>query len=127
MKRFISAALCAALGFATAGMATAAGVNMQWSAPTTRADGSALSASEIGGYEIDLNGTAIAAPKATDTSYGYAIAAGSCVQSSDTFTIRVKDAAGTWSAFSSPVTLGAQACTPKAAPAAPTLKLTVSQ
>jgi hypothetical protein len=122
MLKFIYFAIV--LSLAIVGEATAANISLSCTAPTTRTDGSPLAANEIGGYEFTFNGASFATPNLC--AYLYNIEAGSCVKTTDAFAVRVKDTAGVWSAYSAPVSVGANACTPKSPPVAPALKITVA-
>lgn len=124
-KKIILSVLLAVVGFVTAVSATAASLNLSWSTPVTRTDGSALTQNELSGYELTLNGVVVGNPSASVSSFAYAITPGSCIKSTDVFAIRVKDTSGQWSVFSAPASVAVDTCTPKPAPTAPTLKVVV--
>lgn len=91
-----------------------------WQAPTTRSNGSALSASEIGGYELYLtNESAVITIPASATSYDYVVPVGYTTKSTDSAQMMTVDTAGARSQPSASVALPVGVTTPKPLPSAP--------
>lgn len=130
-KKSIFAALCAALGFAGVAMAIqpptitqpAPGIlQFSWTIPTTRADGSALSVGEIGGYELYLTNeqSVISIKGGSVTSYTYTVPVGYTTKSTDAGQIMAVDTLGNRSAASAPAAMPVGVTTPKPLLGAPT-------
>ena len=130
MKNVIFVALFMALGFVGAAQAIQPPTITQpkpgilrvtWSAPTTRADGSALPAAEIAGYELYLtNEAAVTILPASATSYDYTVPVGYTTKSTDSAAMIAVDTGGLKSAPSPSVALPVGVTTPKPLPGAPT-------
>lgn len=98
-------------------------VPLSWSAPVTRADGTALPASQLGAYVMYLNGKAVSYPGATATMLCYAIANGQCINTTDVFTITSSDTNGLISSPSAGASVSKQVCGKPANPVAPVLSI----
>lgn len=100
-----------------------AGLNLTCTAPTTHVDGTPLLAADIDNFTFYKNAVLIQKVGPT-CSYSLPIAAGSCVQPADVFTVTAT-AQGLESAKSAPQSVVSAVCTPFPAPSAPTgLKIT---
>lgn len=112
--------VCVAAGFV--GVASAAPENevpLTWTPPTTRETGVALPASEIGGYQIFLDGKAIAQPAGNANSYTYVIPTDVCITPANKWYAIAKDTAGQISKPSTTVSSVGTRCGPKSPPSAP--------
>jgi len=104
--------------------AAPAAIALSCTAPTTRTDGSALAATDLGLYHWvwDDAGAAAAAEFSTSTTCAvtFTIAVGTCVKAGSAFTVYATDKDGLKSDIvAPPFTLGADLCTPKPKPAPP--------
>lgn len=105
------------VGVVLAGLAChAMAATLSWQAPTTRADGSSLAASELGSYVVYKNGVAMATPLPTATSLDLAVYN---LVPSDVLTIVARDVNGLISA----VSVGVSIPKPVAPPSAPVLSI----
>lgn len=112
--------LCVMAGLLGAKLARAAGIDLNWSAPLLRTDGSTIAPDTIASYQVLLNGLPVPAAQSVITlTYSYEIAKGTCIQPTDKWTITATDSLGLVSAPSNAVSVNAKICTPKSAPAAP--------
>jgi hypothetical protein len=114
--------LAAALSMTMAIDALAAGVRITCTPPTTREDGTALSAAELAGFRFYRTAPTVAAVSdvVKACAFDYLIPAGQCVGTEVGWAVVAVDVKGIESAISMPFQfLPAERCTPKARPVAP--------